>query len=388
MLLIGAGLLIQSFRRLREVNLGFDPERVVVFRVWPPSPRYDSPAQAAALYDRIVDAASAAPGVASAAVVNHAPLAGGFIQTRIRIPGRPEGEDEGGGALYKTASARYLETMKMRLVNGRWFTEAEMASPGNGIVITDAVARRYWPNGDALGKAITIFRSSQNRPDFGQPINGKVIGVVESPRHFGLESDPTSEVYVPYTLETWPHIALVVRTSVDPASVIPALRAAVLSVDPAIPVAGSTSLTGFSPLTRFQSQNLATRRYSTWLLIAFAGSALLLAVVGVYGILAYTVARRTQEIGVRLALGAAPRDVLQLVMGQGMRLAVAGTVIGVIGAFALSRLLATLLYATSPTDPVIFMAVPTIVVATALVACLIPALRAAWLDPTVALRSD
>jgi ABC-type antimicrobial peptide transport system permease subunit len=193
---------------------------------------------------------------------------------------------------------------------------------------------------------------------------------------------------VPYTLETWPHIALVARTTVDPASVIPALRTAVLSVDPAIPVAGSTALTGFSPMTRFLSQDLVTRRYSTGLLIGFAGSALLLAVVGVYGILAYSVARRTQEMGVRLALGASPRDVLQLVMGQGMRLAVIGTAVGVAGAFALTRLLSTLLYGTSPTDPVIFIAVPAIVVLTAVVACLIPALRAAWLDPTVALRSD
>jgi predicted permease len=388
MLLIGAGLLIQSFRRVREVDLGFEPAGVVVFRIWPPSPKYDRAADAAALYGRVLDAVRTVPGVRHAAVVNHSPLSGGGIPTRIVVPGRPADPEGGDGALYMTASGDFPAAVGTRLLRGRWFTDAEIAAPGDGIVVSNDVAERYWPHGDALGKSITVFRSSQARADFGQPVTARVIGVIQSMRHFGSDTDPTPLVYLPYTLEPWPHIVLLVRTSIDPASIIPALRRAVATIDPAIPVAGSTPGNGFSLMTAALSDDLATRRYSTWVLMGFGGCALLLAITGVYGLLAYSVARRTREVGVRLALGATPRIVLRMVVSEGLRLAVAGTVIGVAGAFALTRVLSALLYETSPTDPVIFVAVPVIVVVTAIAASLLPAARAAWLDPSSALRTD
>ena len=387
MLLIGAGLLIQSFRRVRDVDLGFDPANVVNFRIWPPSPKYDRAPDAAALYRRILDAVSAVPGVRHVAVVNHAPLGGG-VPTRIVVPGRQASPDGSDAALYLTASRDFLDAVGARLVRGRWFTDAEIAAPGDGIVISNAVAARYWPDGDALGKSMTVFRSSQARPDYGEPIALRVIGVTADIRHFGSDTDPTPEVYVPYTLETWPHMALVVRAGVDPTSLIPDLRRAVIAVEPAIPVGGSSPGNGFTRMDAALSQDLSTRRYSTWLLMGFGGCALLLAITGIHGLLAYSVAQRTREVGVRLALGATPRNVLGMVAMQGLRLAVIGTLAGVFGALALTRLLAALLYETSPTDPIIFAAVPLIVLSAAVVASLIPAARAAWLDPSAALRTD
>lgn len=240
-------------------------------------------------------------------------------------------------ALYKTVSAEYLATTGVHLLRGRWFTTADIATPGNGIVVSETVARRYWPNENPIGRSITVFRSSQARPDFGQPEPGIVIGVVGDVRHFGVAEVPTPEVYVPYTREVWPHIALVVRTAADPEATIPALRRAVLAVDPAIPVAGSAQLAGFQPMSRFLSQSLATRRYATRLLAGFAACALLLAILG---------------------------------------------------ALAFTRVLGSLLYETSPTDPVTFLAVAGIVVATALVASVLPARRAARIDPILSLRSE
>ena len=387
MLLIGAGLLIQSFRRVRDVDLGFEPSSAVVFRIWPPSPKYDRATDAAALYARILDAARAVPGVQHAALVNHQPLGGG-VPTRTVVPGGQATGDTDGGALYMTASADFPAAAGARVLRGRWFSDAEITAPGDGIVISQTVARRHWADDDPLGKPLTVFRSSQARPDHGAPINARVIGVISDIRHFGSDRDPVPQVYLPYTVETWPHMVLLVRTSIDPASVIPSLRTAVLSVDPAIPVAGSSPANGFSLLESALSEDLSTRRYSAWVVIGFGACALLLAITGVYGLLAYGVAQRTREVGVRLALGATPSDVLRLVFSEGVRLAVIGAAVGVAGAFALSRLLAALLYETSPTDPVIFVGVPIIVVIAAFAASLIPASRAAWLDPSVALRTD
>jgi putative ABC transport system permease protein len=387
MLLIGAGLLIESFRRVREVDLGFDPENVILLRIWPPSPKYDAPEAAAALYGRVLEAVRAVPGVSHAAVVNHAPLSGGGIPTRIVVPGQQDATGDG-GALYMTASADFPATVGARVIHGRWFTDAEIAAPGDGIVISNAVAQRHWPGENPLGKPMTVFRSSQARPNFGAPIQTRVIGVIADIHHFGSDREPTPLVYVPYTVEPWPHIALLVRTSIDPERVIPALRSAVLDVDYFIPVLGSTPSNGFTLLTSALSEDLSTRRYSTGVVMAFGACALLLAITGIYGLLAYSVAQRTREVGVRLALGASPQNVLRMVVGQGLRLAVIGTGLGVAGALALTRLLASLLYETSPTDPVIFVAVSAIVVLTAVAASLIPAARAAWLDPSIALRTD
>jgi putative ABC transport system permease protein len=388
-LLVGAGLLIKSFRRMRAVDVGFDTGHLLAVRISPPSPRYDGAERAEALYRRLLERAAAVPGVTSVAVVNHLPLSGASIATRVLVPGRvedPRGED---AALYKTVSEGYLRTVGMRLLAGRWFTEADMTRGGVGVVVSDVVATRYWPGESPIGKALTIFRSSQGRPEFGTPMPSQVIGVVSSVRHFGpTEETPTPEVFVPYTRETWPWASLVVRTAGDPARVAPALRRAVLDVDPELPVEGGGRLYGVQPLDGYLSSFLEPQRYATSLLGAFALAALLLAAIGVYGVTAYAVSQRTRELGVRMALGATAANVVRHVLRDGALHAAAGVALGLGGAAAATRLLTKLLFGTSPLDAATFVLVPLLLVAVAAAACLAPALRAARIAPTEAMRAE
>jgi putative ABC transport system permease protein len=279
--------------------------------------------------------------------------------------------------------------MHIPLVRGRWYSDAEMRTPGDGIMISESVAKRYWPGRDPIGQPVTIFGSSQRRADFGKPQPSHVIGVAGDVKVFGVSGpEANPDVYVPFTRTTWPGVTIVVRTTGDSRAMIPALKRAVFAVDPAIPVAGSAAGGGFAPLGRAFSQALETRRYVTWLLGGFAASALLLALVGVYGVIAYGVTQRTQEFGVRMALGAAPTDLFAMTLRTGLWLALVAVAIGMGVALALTRLVAGLLYNTAPTDAVTLALVSAIVAATVVLASAIPALRAARLDPLIALRDD
>lgn len=385
-LLLCGGLLVRSIQKIQRVDLGYDPGHVVEFSLAPPAPRYDRAEDAAALYQRLLDAVGAVPGVTAAAVVNRAPP-GPFVPTRVVVPGRGAESQSQDVASYRTVSDGYVRTLHLKVVRGRWFTAADIKAPGDGIVVSESVAQRYWPGRDPVGEAITIFGASQARPDYGAAQPSHVIGVIADLRSFGATGpEPTADVYVPFTRETWPHGNLLVRVMGDPASFIPALKRAVLSVDPAIPVTGSSAGGGPSPMGLGLTQALATRRYVMWLLGAFAASALLLALVGVYGVIAYGVSQRTHEFGVRMALGAAPRDVFSMVLGQGLLLALLGVGLGVGAGLALTRLLTSLLYDTSPTEPGTFLVVSVTVAGTVLLASAIPARHASKLDPTVALR--
>jgi hypothetical protein len=279
--------------------------------------------------------------------------------------------------------------MRIPLVRGRWYTDAEMRAPRDGIVISESVARRYWPGRDPIGLPVTIFGSSQRRADFGKPQPSHVIGVAGDVKVFDVSGpQPNPDIYVPFTRTTWPGVTIVVRTAGDPLAMIPALKRAVLAVDPAIPVAGSAAGGGFAPLGRGFAQALETRRYVTWLLGGFAASALLLALVGVYGVIAYGVSQRTQEFGVRMALGAAPAALFATIVRTGLRLALFAVAIGIGLAFALARLLTSLLYNTTPTDTATLGLVSMTVGVTVVLASAIPAWRAARLDPLTALRDD
>jgi putative ABC transport system permease protein len=388
MLLVGAGLLVQSYRRVQEVDVGFDPQGVVAFRVVPPSPRYDSAPAVAALYDRLISAVRSVGGVSAAAVVNHAPLGNGGIPTQVRVPGRVVDSTGSDAALYKTVSADYREVMDIPVIAGRWFTENDMTSAATGVVISKTMADRFWPGASAIGQSLTIFKSSQVRPDFGAPVNAQVIGVVGDVLHFGMETQALNEVYVPYTSEPWPHSVLLVRTNRPSASVIPELRRAILSVDRDIPVSGSGRGAGIQPLVRNIDTLLATRSWMMTMVIAFAASALLLAALGIYGVTAFLVAQRTHELGVRVALGASRRQILSLVLRRGVVHALLGVVLGLTGAFALTRLMSSLLFGTSPTEPLIFVMGPMVLTLVAIVACYLPARRASGVDPVVALRAE
>ncbi len=391
-LITGAGLLLDSFRHLRQVDLGFEPAHLATFWILPPTPKYGDPSQDAALYARLQEAAAAVPGVQGVAIGNHIPLGGGWSVTKLLTPGRTPAADGSDAALYKTVSENYLSVMKGRVLRGRWFTDADIRGAGNGIVINERVAKRFWPDKDPIGQPITVFRSSQARAGFGDPVPSVVLGVIADMHHLSVSDDPVEEVYVPYTREVWPGVALLIRTRGDPRAFEPALRRAMLDVEPDLPVLGSPSWRTFEPIGNNVARMLAPRRTVMGLVLAFGAAALLLAAIGVYGVTAFGVAQRMREFGIRMAIGATSRDVIALVLRQGAMLAAIGAVAGIAGAFALARVLRTsldtMLYRTSPfaVGPLIAAAVTlgSVVVA----ASWVPARRAGGADPMAALRSE
>ena len=385
-LLVGAGLLAQSYRRLLTARIGFDPHGIVAAAAAPPNDRYRDPAPALALYQRVIDRLRSEPGVEEVAVVNFLPSGRAGVPTRIEIPGRPVNSED--LAIYITASEGYLRTMRIPLVNGRWFSADEMRSPGDGVVVTESVAKRYWPGESALGKPLTIFRSSQARADFGRPVPSVVVGVVGDVRQYGRENDPAPAVYVPLAAETWPWVSFAVRLRDARAVPTAALRRAVLDVEPSMMPVGPGPAVTFTSVERSLSASLAPRRYVLGLIGAFSLCALVLAAVGLYGVASYAVTRRSHEFGIRIALGASGQQIVRSVLVWGITLAVVGCAVGLGGALALVRLIQQLLYNTEPTDIVVLSGVPLLLITIGVVAVYIPARRAAKVDPIVALRSE
>jgi len=386
LLLVGAGLLAQSYRRVLAVRIGYDPRGLVSAAVTPPDTRYGDPAAALALYQRIVDRLRAEPGVEDAAVVNFMPGGRAGVPTRIEIPGRPVNSED--MATYVTASEGYLRTLRIPLVRGRWFSADEMRSPGDGVVISESVAKRYWPGENPVGRPLTIYRSSQARADFGRAVSAVVIGVVADVRQFGPESEPNPSVYVPISAEPWPWVSFAVRLR-DAGSASPdALRRAVMQVEPNLLPVGPGAAATFRRAEHSLSATLAPRRYVLGIVGAFSVCALVLAAFGIYGVTSYSVARRRHEFGVRLALGASARQVERSVLAWGATLAVAGCAVGMVVGFALVRVVRQLLYDTAPTDPAVLVSVPLLLIAIGAVAVYVPARRAARVDPIVALRAE
>jgi len=387
-LVVGAGLLIRSLWRLRAVNPGFDPAGLVTFYISPPPLRAQDPARLAALYTEVQDAARALPSVTSVALTNFTPLSGGGLPSPVEIPGRAPDPVRDPRVWFMTVSPGYFRTMRIPLRAGREFTEADLA-PGTAVIVNEAFARAFWPGLDPIGRQVTLHKAVQGRPDFGEPLPGTVVGVVGDVHHFGRDTPPEPQVYVPFTRNVWGHMSLVVRTAVMPAGFLATLSRAVRQVDPDIPMTltgstGSMSAVGTVDI----NGGLASRRFDAWLLGSFAASALLLAGIGIYGLLAYSVAQQRREIGIRLALGASGGDVLYLVVGGGMRLAGAGIGLGVVVALAVTRLLASLLYGVGASDPPTFAGVVALLAVVSLVASYLPARRAAQVDPMVALRYE
>jgi len=387
LLLIAAGLLAETLLRLSQRDLGFAPDQVSTFYVFPPAPKYNQSHQAAALYQRLIDAVAAIPGVESAAVVNTPPLTGGSVVTAVTLPtAAPSAEP--GNALYITVSDEYLATMGLRLRQGRWFTAADMRARDDGVVINAAMARRYWPDQNPVGRALTIFRSSQARRGYGTPMPSTVIGMVDDVRHFGHTARAPAQVYVPYTREVWPGIALVVRTTARPELAIPTLRRTVRDMLPDIPLDDASGTFGFRPLTGFAAEAVAAQRYLAWLVTAFAVAALLLAVIGIYGLTTYTVGQRLPEFGIRLALGARKGHLATTVLSDAVQPALLGACVGIVAALALTRVIQSVLYGTPPTDPGTFLTATLLVLLAATAAALVPAYRASRVDPVIAIRSE
>lgn len=384
-LLVGAGDLLRSYRRLQAVDLGFDPRDLSTLTIHPPKERFSDAGAALDLYVRLVERLRAVPGVEDAAFVNFMPPGTAGIPTRLEIPGRSVNSDD--LALYVSASDGYLLALRLRLVSGRWLTASEMRSPGDGIVISESVARRYWPRAEALGKSITIFRSSQARPNFGQAVPSTVIGIVADVRQAGPGSDPESAVYVPMSAEPWAWGTIVVRKKPTAPASSRALTAAVKEVEPAL-LSGPNAKDDFATVADGLSAVLAPRRYLLSLLGAFSICALALAGVGIYGVTSYSVAQRTQELGIRRALGSTEREILQTVLTHGMAPALVGCGIGLACTFLLVRSGRHVLIEMSSLDPTVLISIPALLLSVGLAACYLPARRATRIDPMIALRAD
>jgi predicted permease len=386
-LLVGAGLLLQSFRRAVAVDVGFDPSGLVTLRIDAPRVSYGSPQAAAALYARLMEASRGVPGVVDAAIIQHFPFGGAAITTPVEIEGQSAGDTASNQIFYRSVSASYLPTMKMSMAAGRWFTDADIRSPGGAFVINASMAKRYWPGQTAVGKRITVRRSSQARPDFGQRLPGVVVGVIADVHQQGQDVVPDAEVYVPYTLETWPWTSLVIRTR-DGARAIPQLRDAIAAVDSRLVAQGAEGSKAFGTAEALIANRLAPRKLAMGMVITFAVCALVLAAIGMYGVIAYGVTQRTREMGVRKALGATDGMIATLVIRESLLLMVGGVVLGVAGAWASVRFIQGLLFDTRPADPAAYVGTVLLLAAVALLASYLPARRATRLDPTIAMRGD
>jgi len=371
-LLIGAGLLVQSFRLLQDVNPGFDPHNRLTMRLPLPESKYNGPGRVAAFTGPMLEKVAALPGVKAVGTTTQLPMRGAN-DTYFKIEGRPFPDpSQQVTALNPVVSQNYLNAMGIQLLKGRQFTEQETRDPAKTVIINETFAKTYFSDEDPLGKRLII--------DLGEPTTCEIIGVSQDIKQFSLQFDPSPTMYLPSINVGL--LNLVVRTEGDPLAMTAGVREAVQSIDKDLPLANVRSMEDIL------AGSISEPRFRTLLLSVFAALALALAGVGIYGVMSYSVSRRTHEIGIRMALGARPADTIRLVVGQGMMLAVIGVGIGLCGAFALTRLLSTLLYGISATDPFTFGGIAALLTSVAALACYIPARRATRVDPMQALRCE
>jgi putative ABC transport system permease protein len=375
-LLAGAGLMVRSFAAVQSVDPGLRADRVLTFDFALPMTAYKEAPQRAAFYEQLTARAAAIPGVEHAAIVDALPMTGNTNVLAFVVEGRPPlpPEKVQDAEMFSVAPG-YFDVMGIPLLRGEPLTERHRADVPTVVVINETMARRYFPGEDPVGKRLNL----------GDPEKTPwwtVVGVVRDARTDGLDKEPYPQMYVPAAQYPQRAGTFVARTKGDPASVVPALRREVASMDKDIP------LYNLRTMEQVLSDSLSRRRFQMVLVAAFAGVGLLLAAVGIYGVISYSVTQRSHEIGVRMALGARVGDILKLVVGQGLWLALAGVGLGLLGAFALTRVLTSLLYGVSATDPLTFAAVASGLLGVALLACLLPARRATKVDPMVALRYE
>ena len=377
-LVIGAGLLIQSFARLVQVDPGFRTEGLVSATVAPPEFRFGDDIARNQFYGELLQRLRADPGVRMAAVSSNIPFGGRNFGSVFTIEGRPDPASEGGdwpmAQVRSVISVDYLQTLRVPLLRGRGFTASDREGAPKVVLIDPVLARRYWPDEDPVGKRIRYPGEQEWRT---------VVGVVGEVKHDRLDETPGATLYIPLLQGGYAGpTSVVLRTAGDPRTVAANLRAVVASVDPDTPVSDIRTV------EQLVSQSVAQPRFTTLLLALFAGVALLLGAVGIYGVLAYAVSQRISEIGVRMALGAKAEDVLRLVVRRGLVLALAGVGIGLVAAWGATRLMSSLLYGIGATDPLTFFVVPLLLIGVALLASWIPARRATRVDPMVALRAE
>ena len=376
-LLVGAGLMIQSFLRLRQVNIGLDAKNVFTANVILPRAKYREPQQRITFFQQLVERVRTLPGVESAGATGTLPLNGNNWGRSLTVEGYPVLRVGQAPSIQHTVVIPgYFRTMGITLLAGRDFADTDTADALKVTIVDERLARHYWPNESGVGKRVR----------FGPPENNEpwhtIIGVVRSVRHERMQADTDESVYLPHSQIPVTNLTLVARTTSDPHDVTTAFRREVAQLDRDQPISEIATMEEVIAESIWQPRLYAT------LFAVFAGGALVLALIGIYGVMAFLVQTRTHEIGVRMALGATARDVFKLIVGRGMKLTVFGIVIGVAGAIALTRLMHSLLFNTSATDPFIFVVIAILLSATAFLACYIPARRAARVDPLTALRYE
>jgi putative ABC transport system permease protein len=389
-LLVGAGLTIRSFASLTAIDLGFDPSHVVTMRVSLPNARYPQLARWSAFHRELLRRSAAIPAIEAVGLNSSTPLEGGGAESEVRYEGQPPPsslKEEETTGLFQAASPDYFRAMGISVVRGRGFTERDTADATPVAIVEEALVRKFFPDTDPIGKRIA-FEFTGHGPA-GRPIWREVVGVVHHVRHYGLVREPANlEVYAPLEqLPIWfvnrrPTMTLFARTPLEPEQLAASIRQVVSGIDRDVPV--------FSVQTmeRYVAQSTEQSRLNMTLLGLFGALALVMASLGIYGVLSYLVSRRTQEIGIRMALGATKTDVLRLIVGYGMKLTIAGIAIGLAASWAVTRSLGALLVGVSPHDPGTFGAIGLLIVAIAFLASYLPGRRATRVDPMITLRAE
>jgi predicted permease len=375
-LLVAAGLLLRSFQRILETQPGFHPEDVLTASLSLREPHYKEDSDIQNFYGRLLQRLQNLPGVQIAGASSDLPLQAGWNHLFT-----PEGYQPLPGANMNLCNhsvilGPYLQAIGAPLLRGRYFTDQDNSSSTHVLIVSDSLARRYWPNQDPIGKRLKWGPEASKDPWL------TVVGVVGDVKQSSLDMETSPHTYESFWQNTTPSLNVALRTSTDPASMASALRSTVWSIDPQLAVAQIQSM------DQIISKSTTPRRFSLFFLVGFASLALILSAIGIYGVTAHSVVRRVHEMGIRIALGAQRRDVMRLVISQGMLLLVVGMAIGTLGALALTRTLASFLYGVRPTDPLTFVAVVVILAGVAFLACYIPARCATRVDPMIALRYE
>lgn len=395
-LLIAAGLMIRSFYLLQQVNPGFSHERLTSFSISLPAKKYTTPESRGAFYDRLLENIRALPGVESTAAASGLPLGNNGWQSGFRIDGQPDPPRDQSGPLVELCMVTpdYFKAMNIPVLRGRPFADSDnrahlagqdlgklnddqRAVKGlNTIIIDEEFAKRYWPNEDPIGKRV-VFGSRE------EPRKLEVVGVVGRVKMESLnQNSDRVQAYYPFAQLPQSGMTVLVKGASDPDQLINSVRAAVKAIDPDQPI--------YNPRTmgEIRAESVASERLNLTLLSLFAGIALVLAIVGIYGVMSYSVTQRTHEIGIRMAIGARPRDVFTMILGQGLKLALLGVVIGLVAAFGLTRLMASMLFGVEPTDATTFGGIAALLIGVTLLACYLPGRRATKVEPTVSLRYE
>jgi putative ABC transport system permease protein len=377
-LLVGAGLLFRSFLQLQSVNAGFSPQQVLTLRLSPAGSSYTRDADYIKFYNEVMQRAAAIPGVQSVGAINTLPLDKGPT-AGFRIDGRPPLTiDKWPGGNYRTVSTDYFRAMNIPIVQGRAFDSRDIETAPPVMIVNQALANRDFPNENPVGKRISLGNNDAK----GQPVWWEIVGVAADVRSIELREPAIPEFYLSALQDTFRNMFVVVRTSVEPTSVAASVRQIAGEVDK------SAAVSDVKTMEHIVNDAVTQPRFNLFLLALFSGIALLLSAAGIYGVTAYSVTQRTHEFGIRMALGAQVGDVLKMVLRQGMLLISLGIAVGLLAAFALTRLLRTLLYGVSVTDPGTFIAITLLLALVALLACYIPARRATKVDPLIALRYE